>query len=273
MKLSAPLARAAMAVVSLGLLAASAHARNEKFLQPVYEAMRKSHTREIVGDMPVRFGAPTAAQADIVRADVVVEGVGTVAGDDPRKHRVGTPTDEEVCLLAFEDAIGKLVRAARDAGAAAILGVVSDYKGQTLDDARNYECHAGLAKSYVTLRAQLSRTIPLSRTLPVASGYAGIDDVDALPASDQAKERYRHFLTLPSPRAFVLFEDGSWRFYDKDPDAMVRALDYCARLGKRCWLYAANDRVVWSPDVSKRISSSAQLEGGPAAAAVVDEHQ
>ncbi len=135
MNLSAPLARAAMAVVSLGLLASSAHARNEKFLQPVY------------------------------------------------------------------------------------------------------------------------------------------DDVDALPASDQAKERYRHFLTLPSPRAFVLFEDGRWRFYDKDPDAMVRALDYCARLGKRCWLYAANDRVVWSPDVSKRISSSAQLEGGPAAAAVVDEHQ
>ena len=34
---------------------------------------------------------------------------------------------------------------------------------------------------------------------------------------------------------------------------------------KRCWLYAADDRVVWSADVGKRIGSAAQLGGTPPA--------
>ena len=58
------------------------------------------------------------------------------------------------------------------------------------------------------------------------------------------------------------------------PEAMTKALDYRAREGRRCWLYAADDRVVWSADVSRRIGSSSQLDGDrrPAVAAG-DEHQ
>jgi hypothetical protein len=127
-------------------------------------------------------------------------------------------------------------------------------------------------RSFVWLRAQLVRNLAPARPLPAATSFAPLGDVDAVPLSDAGKERYRHFLTLPSPRAFVIYEDGNWRFYSKDPEAMTKALDYCARQGKRCWLYAADDRVVWSADVDKRIGSTAQL-GGAGAPEHKDEHQ
>jgi len=40
---------------------------------------------------------------------------------------------------------------------------------------------------------------------------------------------------------------------------MSKALDYCAREGRTCWLYAVEDQVVWSPDRDQRISKSGQL--------------
>jgi hypothetical protein len=257
--------------------AAPALARNETFTLPVYDAFRKNRAHEIVGDMPVRFGeasAPAAGSPDIVRADVLVEGVGAAGGDDPRQHRTGPPlTDDERCVLAFDDALRKLVAGAREAGAAAIVGAMSDYKGEghAIRDGANFECHAGGVRSYVWLRAQFVRGIPVARALPPATGFARLDDVDAVPISDAGKERYRHFLTLPNPRAFVVYEDGNWRFYSKDPEAATKALDYCARQGKRCWLYAADDRVLWNADVDKRIGSAAQL-GASAPAAPTAEH-
>jgi hypothetical protein len=40
---------------------------------------------------------------------------------------------------------------------------------------------------------------------------------------------------------------------------MSKALDYCARQGKPCWLYAVDDRVVWTADPATRIGQSRQL--------------
>lgn len=268
-------------LISAAVLAVAtpALARNETFTLSVHDAFHKNRAREIVGDMPVRFGAasaPAAASPDIVRADMLVEGVAAAGGDDPRQHRLGPPlTDDERCVHAFDDALAKLVAAAREAGAAAIVGVVSDYKGEghAIRDGAQFECHAGGVRSYVWLRAQLVRSLPAARALPPATGFARLDDVDAVPLSDAGKERYRHFLTLPSPRAFVVYEDGNWRFYARDPEAASKALDYCARQGKRCWLYAADDRVLWSADVGKRIGSAAQLGGDAAPGDAKDERR
>ena len=103
-----------------------------------------------------------------------------------------------------------------------VVGIVSDYKGEHVDDQRDYVCHAGVAKSYVTLRGRLARSyaVASSRRLPPATGFAAVDDVKAVPLSDEGRERYAHFLTLPKPRAFVVYEDGAWRFYAKDPEAI-----------------------------------------------------
>ncbi len=262
-----------LALAGALVLAAPAHARNDTFMQPMADALHKHRAREVVGDIAVAFGAETALPAgspDLLNADVLVEGTGSATGDDPRKHE--ERTDEQRCVRAFDDALGKLVAAARQAGGAALVGVVSDYKGESATkDGRQYECHAGSAKSYVWLRAQVARVAPSARALPPASGFAAIDNVDAVPLSDEGKERYRHFLTLAMPRAFVVMQDGHWYMSWNSPEAMSKALDYCARAGKRCWLYAVNDRVVWTPDVEHRIGTTAQLPGGPAAPATSGE--
>ena len=97
------------------------------------------------------------------------------------------------------------------------------------------------------------------KQLPPASGFAAIDNVDAVPVRPEGKDRYRHFLTLPAPKAFIVYDTGGWRFWSNDRNAMTNALDSCARDGKVCWLYAVDDRVVWQADVDKRIGRSAQL--------------
>ena len=247
----------------------AAHARNDSLKLPVDKAMADLRSRDVLGDLPLRFGSGTSKGADLLPADFEAQGVASVVGDDPRKreHR----NDQETCQLAFEDAVDQLAQQAHRVSAAAVVGIVSDFKSEIFDDPRSFDCHAGAAKSYVALRARFARTWAdaSARPLPPRSDFAALDEVKAVPISEAGRERYAYFLTLPKPRAFVVYEDGGWRFYSKDPEAMTKALDYCAREGRRCWLYAADDRVVWNADPSQRVGSSSQLQGG----AAKDEHQ
>ncbi len=237
-----------------------AHARNDSFKLPVQPALAARHAHDVAGDLALLFGGASAAGADLVPGEIEAQGVAGVVSGEPGVN--AHLTDAEVCQHAFEDALAHLVAQARGAGAAAIVGIVSDFKGEHIDDPLDYVCHAGSMKSYVTLRGRLARTytVASSRRLPPATDFAALDDVKALPLSDEGRERYAHFLTLPKPRAFVVYEDGAWRFYSKDPESMTKALDYCARQGRRCWLYAVDDRVVWSADLARRIGSSSQLQ-------------
>jgi hypothetical protein len=264
----------ALIVAAVALAAAlPAQARNDSLMRPVADALAKPRAHDIVGNLPLLFGSASMAGGEQLSGPIEVQGEASIIVDPRSRVHL---TDDEACQKAFEDAVTKLVDRARQAGAAAVVGIVSNFKGQRVDDAKSYDCHAGSATSYVTLQASLARSFapPASRTLPPATGFAPLEDARAVPLSDAGRERYAHFLTLPKPRAFVVYEDGGWRFYAKDPEAMTKALDYCAREGRRCWLYAADDRVVWSADVDKRIGASSQLQGGSRpAVAVGDEHQ
>jgi hypothetical protein len=102
-----------------------------------------------------------------------------------------------------------------------------------------------------------------SRAVPPASGFAPIGDVDAVPIRTEGKPRYQHYLTLPSPKAFVVYERGGWRFFSGTANAMTAALDYCAREATPCWLYAVDDTVVWQPEPARRIGRSDQLLPAP----------
>jgi hypothetical protein len=265
-----PLSLSALAAAIALAAASPAHARNESLMRPVAEAMGKSHAREAAGDVPLLFGSASAAGAELLADAVEVQAEASIVADPRSRVHL---TDEEACQKAFEDAVAQLASAARQAHAAAVVGIVSNFKGQRIDDAKLYDCHAGSSKSYVTLQARLARSYvaPGSRALPAATGFAPLEDAHAVPISDAGRERYAYFLTLPKPRAFVVYEDGGWRFYSKDPEAMTKALDYCAREGRRCWLYAADDRVVWTADVAGRVGSSAQVQGAPGGGR--DEHQ
>lgn len=261
----------AIAAVLVAVL--PAQARNDSLMRPIADAMGKKRTLDILGDLPLQFGSASAAGSQLLPGVIEADGEASIIVDPRSRVHL---TDEEACQKAFEDAVAKLAAQARHVGAVAVVGIVSDFKGQRVDDATSYDCHAGASKSYVTLQASLASSFvaPGSRALPPATGFAPLEDARVVPIGDAGRERYAYFLTLPKPRAFVVYEDGGWRFYSKDPEAMTKALDYCAREGRRCWLYAADDRVVWSADVNKRIGSSSQLDGGRRpAVATGDEHQ
>ena|SRR5581483_3252550 len=109
-----------------------------------------------------------------------------------------------------------------------------------------------------------ARTPPLvalkhNRQVPPASGYAAIGDVDKVPVRDAGKDRYRYWLTLQPPKAFVVTEKGGWYQYSRNGDAIAMAFDRCEQLKINCWLYAVDDRVVFTEDGAKRVSSVGQL--------------
>jgi hypothetical protein len=95
--------------------------------------------------------------------------------------------------------------------------------------------------------------------VPAATSFARIDDLDAVPVREEGKDRFRHYLTLSPPKAFVVTAKGGWRFSWDNANAMTLALDRCSRDGATCWLYAVDDQVVYDADPSKRIAQSAQL--------------
>jgi hypothetical protein len=147
--------------------------------------------------------------------------------------------------------------------------VITVRMGRTLDTA-TYASEAGL-QTGATRTGTRRRTSPA----PIADGAKGLDhrkrvpeatsfalatDASSVPVGAAGQQRYLHYLTLPTPKAFVVYESGGWRFWSSDADAMSKALDYCAREGRLCWLYAVDDQVVWQPERDKRIGKSSQLE-------------
>ncbi|HEX4197231.1 MAG TPA: trypsin-like peptidase domain-containing protein [Caulobacteraceae bacterium] len=87
--------------------------------------------------------------------------------------------------------------------------------------------------------------------LPIASGYAAIDDVASVPTGGNPAggvgDAYKQFLLLSSPRAFVVTSDGRWGAVG-DADALNSLLKDCADRHVECRLYAVDDTVVWRPD-------------------------
>jgi hypothetical protein len=66
----------------------------------------------------------------------------------------------------------------------------------------------------------------------------------------------RDHLLPCAPKAFAIDELGNTRQVGDARDAMARVLDACTGDHVRCWLYAVDDRVVWSADVERRVGLS-----------------
>lgn len=282
--------------ICLWAAAMPASARNTRHVLPIEPTLATPQARKAIGsDIPVSFGSALPSGLTILNEGVI--GSGKVDPRvQPLVVRPSMPPmdDAEACAGAFIAAVAELTKQARRSGATSVVGVVGINEGSGLDSADKFECNAGYSRAVVELkgmtavrgsgdgptltraaRAQAERSpapaAPVATpaaargasqhrsAVPPATGFARGDDVNAVPLSDAGRARYRHYLTLPSPKAFVIFDNGAWRFYADDPDAMTKALDYCAREDKTCWLYAVDDRVVWSPDATRRIAKSSQL--------------
>jgi hypothetical protein len=140
-------------------LALPAHARNESHMRSIAEAMAKKRSREIAGDLPLLFGSGSAKGLELMPDTIEAAGEASIIVDPRSRQHL---TDEEACQKAFEDAIGKLADRARRAGAAAVVGIVSNFKGDRVDDPKFYNCHSGSSKSYVTLQGGLDKRISSS---------------------------------------------------------------------------------------------------------------
>jgi Domain of unknown function (DUF4410) len=92
----------------------------------------------------------------------------------------------------------------------------------------------------------------------IATGFANINDVDAIPwISDRGREGYRDWLTKSAPRAFAISDSGRWvstwgispQNPEEPKDPAERALQRCAKVNNSpCKLYAVNGSVVWVKD-------------------------
>ena len=108
----------------------------------------------------------------------------------------------------------------------------------------------------------------------IASGYARIDDVDAVPyLGDRGRSMYREWLSKPTPRAFAVSSNGhfasTWSLKPSDQtlpsDPSERALLLCERGAKQaCKLYAVNGAVVWLKEPAK-VSVTGAGSGTPVA--------
>ena len=90
---------------------------------------------------------------------------------------------------------------------------------------------------------------------PPKTNYANIDDVKAVPIlDDRRREKYKEFLTLPVPRAFVIAPHGNVGWSSGGFDPLASALIGCERFAKEpCTPYAVDEDVVWPTDKTKKI--------------------
>lgn len=99
----------------------------------------------------------------------------------------------------------------------------------------------------------------------IATGFAAIDDVDAIPyLGDRGRARYREFLARPTPKAFAMTSTGHFSYANGnkpivpgDPsDPSARALAVCERQGQGpCKLYAVNNSVVWVKEIAPPVAT------------------
>lgn len=104
--------------------------------------------------------------------------------------------------------------------------------------------------------ARQTASQPVTQPAMLATGFANINDVDAIPfINNRGRAEYLDWLTKPMPRAFVISDKGLWwgtwsltPLNPEDPkDPTERAMQRCAKVNNApCKLYAVNGSVVYS---------------------------
>ena len=275
-------------LLAAALLSAAgpASARNDKLLLPVDVGLRSNATRQVLApDIAMRFGK-ASAQGLAIEGGASVHAVADPFGGNSGSNNGGRRDrrgDDVVCHDAFRKAVVELQAKARSAGATAVVGIVSNYNNMEMDSPSVFECHIGMSRGVVDLRGQFTRggvaAQPAAMVAPrvappqagaqdvavaaaapqpgrIASGFAAIDDVDAIPyLSDRGRQDYRSWLSMPTPKAFAISSTGFYYYTSglkpKDTtlpvDPNERAVMGCERNAKvACKLYAVNGSVVWS---------------------------
>ena len=152
--------RRAAFVALAAMSACGAEARNVGHMLPVAVPLAAARANDDIAGIDFAFGSASARGAEIVGGTVSVQGVGSPLAE-PHGFK---PTDDEACGNALRDALKRLALAARNAGGHAVVGIVSTYNGNTVDDPAQVECRLGQTKVLVPL----SGVIAARAVAPVA---------------------------------------------------------------------------------------------------------
>ena len=151
------LLRGALAAAAL-VAASGSGARNVGHMLPVAGPLAAARTNDDIAGIEFAFGSASARGAEIVGGTVSVIGIGSPLAV-PHGFR---PTEDEACGEALRDALKRLALAARNAGGHAVVGIVSTYNGNTIDDPVQVECRLGQSKVLVPLSGVIARGVPVA---------------------------------------------------------------------------------------------------------------
>jgi len=73
-----------------------------------------------------------------------------------KKTNAFNKSDQEACAWVLQSALISLQNAAKNAGANAVVDIVSFYKRNEFRDPQNYECHAGAFIAGVALKGKIA---------------------------------------------------------------------------------------------------------------------
>jgi hypothetical protein len=126
------------------LAAAPASTRNDKYLLPISSALQSKDAQETPnGSVKLFFGNQQPPE------------ISAKLGSYSTHQRSTTRPSEDAkaCNVAFLKALVFLQKRAQQAGANAVVNIVSYYKNDTLSSGTEFECHAGVA-AHVLLKGE-----------------------------------------------------------------------------------------------------------------------
>ena len=97
--------------------------------------------------MKFSLAGKTPKGAQIIRSGVTTS----------KKTNAFNKTDEGACSWALQSALIGMQRAAKAAGANAVVDIASNYKHVEYKNSQNYECHAGAIMAGVAIKGDLAK--------------------------------------------------------------------------------------------------------------------
>ena len=152
--------RTVLLCCALSLFTLTTQARNTRILLPIQEVLRLSKTKEVIGqDIALYFGDKSPEIAQNPLGEVYGHGKADPYTKTSSGHN--RPRDDETtCREAMRTALAELVQQARARGGNALVDISSFYDRTELRSNDVYECHAGMTRAVVELKAKVVRTEP-----------------------------------------------------------------------------------------------------------------
>ncbi|WP_407294755.1 excinuclease [Stutzerimonas zhaodongensis] len=99
------------------------------------------------GSVKFYLAGKSPKDAEVIRRDVTTS----------KKTNAFNKTDEGACSWALQSALIGMQKAAKVAGANAVVDIASNYKHVEYKDSQKYECHAGAIMAGVALKGNLAK--------------------------------------------------------------------------------------------------------------------